>query len=103
MKKNQSKKTTEKKPLILDRVQFIRWMFSDYDDRKCFFDRHNVLEDLISDGEFSITDESLLQTAGYIPVDVVHKSQKKDVILDRHGEVDTFQYSDIQFYKKKVN
>ena len=98
--KSKSKKSEEKKVLLLDKAMFIRWMFSDYDDRKEFFNRHSVLETLISEGEFKITAEGLIDTAGYIPVEVVHKSQVKSVILDDLGEVDARQYDDIKFYRK---
>lgn len=100
MKSSKPTKTKEKKVLLLDRAVFLQWIFSDYDDRQQFFNRYSVLETLISEGEFRITDEELIDSAGYIPTHVVHKSQKKSVILDKYDEVDTFQYDDIKFYKK---
>ena len=100
MKSNKSAKTKEKNVLLLDRAVFLRWIFSDYDDRQQFFDRYSVLETLISEGEFRITDTAMLDAAGYIPQHVVHKSQKKSVILDKYDEVDTSQYDEIRFYKR---
>ena len=82
--------------LLIDRELFVRWYF-DEDIKKDFVYNKSVIEDLVSDGVFKVTAQSLLDEVGYIPMSIVSEHQE-NVVLDEQGEVDMDAYTKIKFY-----
>lgn len=81
--------------LLIDRAKFIDWFF-DEDMRETFVYDYAVADDLATEGSFSITAETLLDSVGYIPERVVSDLQKK-VYLCGDDDVDTTKYNEIKF------
>lgn len=81
--------------LLIDRHKFIDWFF-DEDMIETFVYDYSVVDDLATDGSFSISAKALLDGAGYIPESVVSDLQKK-VYLNEYDEVDTTKYNEIKF------
>jgi len=95
----------EKKILYLNREAFMNWFF-DYDICKDFVYTYGVIGELSTEGTFSITAESLLEGAGYLPENLAVEGQT--VLLDDNDEIDISAYDEIKFYdfvasKKLVN
>jgi hypothetical protein len=85
----------EKKILYIDREAFMNWFF-DYDIIKDFVYTYGVIGELSTEGTFSITAESLLEGAGYLPENLAVEGQT--VHLDDNGEIDMGAYDEIKFY-----
>ena len=83
-----------KKTLLINKEIFLDWYF-DEDAREEFFRTFDVIDALNSDGVFTITAESILDSCGYIPKHVVEDGQ--DVELDSSGDVNTTEYDSIKF------
>ena len=81
--------------LLIDRHKFIDWFF-DEDMSETFVHDYGVADDLATEGSFSISAESLLDSVGYIPERVVSDLQKK-VYLCGDDDVDTTKYNEIKF------
>ena len=82
------------KTLFIDRQAFCDWYF-DNDICKEFFNDHDILNTLKTEGKFSITLEDIFSNCGYLPVNIVAEGQKP--ILDESSEVDVFAYDKIIF------
>ena len=82
------------KTLLIKRKEFIEWFF-DHDICKEFVYNHGVIEDLSTDGIFSVTAESFLHSTGYIPEGLQEDGQ--EVHLDEHDELDLSAYDEIKF------
>jgi hypothetical protein len=80
--------------LKLDKQKFIDWYFSD-DIIESFVSDNDVRGSLLSDGEFKMTLQSLLDSIGYLPVWVV--SDGEVVAIQSNGDIDTEFYDDIKF------
>ena len=87
-----------KKTLLINRETFLDWYF-DEDTRQDFFKNFDVLDSLNSQGTFTITADSILDSCGYIPDHVVEDGQ--DIVLDDYDDVDTTQYDSIKFSNNK--
>ena len=85
----------EGKVLLIDRGSFIDWFFDD-DMNDTFIHDYDVASELASEGRFTITAQSLLDSVGYIPSSVVSELQT-EVYLDEHDDVDTSKYTEIKF------
>lgn len=85
----------EGKVLLIDRGSFIDWFFDD-EMKESFVYDYDVASELATEGKFSITAQSLLDSVGYIPASVVSDFQK-EVYLDEHDDVDTSKYTEIKF------
>ena len=85
----------EKKILYIDREAFIDWFF-DHDICKDFVYTYGVMGELSTEGTFSITAESLLEGAGYLPENLAVEGQT--VLLDANDEIDISAYDEIKFY-----
>jgi len=85
----------ENKTLLIDRNAFCDWYF-DHDICKEFVYRHNIIQELKDEGTFTITLEDILDSAGYLPNNLV-SSQQEVVILDELDEVDMSYYDKIIF------
>jgi hypothetical protein len=84
-----------KKILYIDREAFIDWFF-DHDICKDFVYTYGVMGELSTEGTFSITAESLLEGAGYLPENLAVEGQV--VKLNDLEEIDTNYYDEIKFY-----
>ena len=84
------------KELLVNQDAFIEWYF-DYDMRKTFFSDNSILENLKSNGKFSITIQQLLDEVCYLPESVIIEGQNP--ILIECGEVDTSQYKSFKLVK----
>lgn len=80
--------------LTLDKQKFIDWYFSD-DIIESFVSDNDVRGSLLSDGEFKMTLQGLLDSVGYLPVWVV--SDGEVVAIQSNGDIDTEFYDEIKF------
>jgi hypothetical protein len=80
--------------LKLDKQKFIDWYFSD-DIIESFVSDNDVRGSLLSDGEFKMTLQGLLDSVGYLPVWVV--SEDEVVAIQPNGDIDTEFYDEIKF------
>ncbi len=85
----------ENKTLLIDRNAFCDWYF-DYSICKEFVHAHNIIQELKDEGTFTITLQDILNSAGYLPSNLV-SSQQELVILDELDEVDMSYYDKIIF------
>lgn len=81
---------TEKIKLKVTKAEFLDWYYSDSDDTLIL--GKNILSQLKSDGEASITVQDLFDDCGYIPTHIV--SNQEDMIDDDadDDEVDEDKY-----------
>lgn len=92
----------EKKTLLIDREAFCDWYF-DHDICKEFVYAHNIIQELKDEGFIKITLQDILDSAGYLPIDLVAK-QEQVIVIDKLGEVDMSYYDTIKFAaKNKIN
>lgn len=85
-----------KKILYIDREAFIDWFFDD-DMVKSFVYDQGVMRQLIDEGTFTLKIEELLDSAGYLPDNIVSEGQ--EVVLNDMDEVDMDYYDEIVFNK----
>lgn len=85
----------ENKTLLIDRNAFCDWYF-DHSICKEFVHAHNIIQELKDEGTFTITLQDILNSAGYLPSNLV-SSQQELVILDELDEVDMSYYDKIIF------
>lgn len=86
----------ENKTLLIDRNAFCDWYF-DHDICKEFVYAHNIIQDLKDEGVFTITLESILDSAGYLPTNLVSSKHEEIIVLDELDEVDISYYDKIIF------
>ena len=89
----------KKKTLLIDREAFCDWYF-DYDICKEFVYAHNIIQELKDEGVIKITLQDILNSAGYLPIDLVAK-QEQVIVIDKLGEVDMSYYDTIKFASVK--
>jgi hypothetical protein len=87
------------KTLLVDKGLFLDWYF-DNDTCESFVKDHNVVLKLLTNGRFWIRIDDIINNCGYLPLEVVHKSMKKDVRLDENEEVDLSYYTTYKFASK---
>lgn len=87
----------EKKTLLIDREAFCDWYF-DHDICKEFVYAHNIIQELKDEGVFKLTLQDILDSVGYLPLDLVAK-QEQVIVIDKLGEVDMSYYDTIKFSK----
>ena len=85
----------ENKTLLIDRNAFCDWYF-DHDICKEFVHAHGIIQELKDEGTFTITLDHILNSAGYLPSNLV-SSQQEVVIVDELDEVDMSYYDKIIF------
>jgi hypothetical protein len=85
----------ENKTLLIDRNAFCDWYF-DHSICKEFVHAHSIIQELKDEGTFTITLQDILNSAGYLPSNLV-SNQQELVILDELDEVDMSYYDKIIF------
>ena len=84
--------------LLVDTGSFLDWYFT-HDVMRDFAKDHAVKQILFMKGRFWIRIQELMDACGYLPVDVVHESMRKNVKLDENEEVDLSYYTTFKFVK----
>lgn len=82
--------------LLVDTGSFLDWYFT-HDVMRDFVKDQAVKQILFMKGRFWIRIQELIDACGYLPVDVVHESMRKNVKLDENEEVDLSYYTTFKF------